>query len=112
MCVIMFSGNYPGGKLFDLAIENKYENLQSSQLSTSNKIELRIIKSTYTSKNRLRSSRFSSQMSFNMFDYSVSFHMIIHAKLRWHGTPPCYDVHVHLIKINKNQDNGIIFFFS
>lgn len=38
MCVIMFSGNYPGGKLIDLAIENKYENLQSSQLSTSNKI--------------------------------------------------------------------------
>lgn len=71
MCVIMFSGNYPGGKLIDLAIENKYENLQSSQLSTSNKIELRIIKST-TSKNRLRSSRFSSQMSFNMFNYSVS----------------------------------------
>lgn len=39
MCIIMFSGNYPGGKLIDLVIENKYENLQSSQLSTSNKIE-------------------------------------------------------------------------
>lgn len=71
MCIIMFSGNYPGGKLIDLVIENKYENLQSSQLSTSNKIELRIIKST-TCKNHLRSSRFSSQMSFNMFNYSVS----------------------------------------
>lgn len=29
MCVIMFCGNYPGGKLIDLVIENKYENHHS-----------------------------------------------------------------------------------